>query len=107
MTNALPNRVRSWLFTPASRPDRFEKAAEAGADVAILDLEDAVAPVDKARARQIALDYLIKTTPSGTLHAVRINGIDTRSGIADLDALLSSTAAPEFIVLPKTETPGH
>src|ERR1700691_3457332 len=38
--------LRSWLFTPASRPDRFGKAAEVGADVLVLDLEDAVAPAD-------------------------------------------------------------
>jgi (S)-citramalyl-CoA lyase len=102
-----PSRVRSWLFTPATRPDRFEKAAEVSADVAILDLEDAVAPADKARARSIALDYLTSRAAGGTLHALRINGLDTRAGIADLDALLGSGAAPEFLVLPKTETPGH
>jgi hypothetical protein len=51
-------RARSWLFTPATRPDHFAKASEAGADVAILDLEDAVAPKDKTQARITALDYL-------------------------------------------------
>jgi citrate lyase beta subunit len=44
-------RARSWLFTPATRPDRFANAAAEGADVVILDLEDAVAPKDKAQAR--------------------------------------------------------
>ena len=43
----------------------------------------------------------------GALHALRINGLDTRSGISDLDALLGSSAAPNFVVLPKTETAGH
>jgi len=43
MTDQRPIRARSWLFTPATRPDRFTKAAAAGADGAILDLEDAVA----------------------------------------------------------------
>ncbi len=43
----------------------------------------------------------------GALHALRINGLDTRSGISDLDALLGSRAAPNFLVLPKTETAGH
>ena len=100
-------RVRSWLFTPATHPDRFAKAAEAGADVAILDLEDAVAPKDKARARTIALDYLAKSPTGGTRRALRLNGLDTRAGIADLDALLDSKAAPDFVVLPKTETAGH
>jgi (S)-citramalyl-CoA lyase len=102
-----PIRTRSWLFTPATRPERFVKASQVGADVAILDLEDAVAPGDKVRARNTALDYLTGNPPDGTLHALRINGLDTRTGISDLDALLGSQAAPDFLVLPKTETAGH
>jgi (S)-citramalyl-CoA lyase len=100
-------RARSWLFTPATRPDRFAKASAAGADVAILDLEDAVAPWDKTQARTIALEYLVDEPADGVCHALRINGLDTRVGIADLDALLGSTAAPDLLVLPKTETAGH
>src|ERR1700691_5789764 len=57
MINQAAIRARSWLFPPATRPDRFAKAAAAGADVVILDLEDAVAPKDKAEARATALDY--------------------------------------------------
>src|ERR1700736_1978030 len=107
MTKQAPIRTRSWLFTPATRPERFAKASQAGADVAILDLEDAVAPGDKVRARNTALDYLAGNPSDGTLHALRINGLDTRTGISDLDALLGSKAAPDFLVLPKTETAGH
>jgi (S)-citramalyl-CoA lyase len=107
MTKQTPVRTRSWLFTPATRPERFAKASQAGADVAILDLEDAVAPGDKVRARTIALDYLAENPSDGALHALRINGLDTRAGISDLDGLLGSTAAPDFLVLPKTETAGH
>ena len=107
MTGNISTRARSWLFTPATRPDRFAKAFAAGADVAILDLEDAVAPGDKAEARSIALDYLANNPPDGMRHALRINGLDTRAGISDLDALLGSKAAPDFLVLPKTETAGH
>jgi (S)-citramalyl-CoA lyase len=107
MTKQRPIRTRSWLFTPATRPERFAKASQAGADVAILDLEDAVAPGDKVRARITALDYLADNPSDGALHALRINGLDTRAGISDLDALLGSEAAPDFLVLPKTETAGH
>jgi (S)-citramalyl-CoA lyase len=107
MTDPAPIRARSWLFTPATRPDRFAKAAAAGADVAILDLEDAVAPGDKAQARTTALDYLADNPVDGALHALRINGLDTRAGISDLHALLGSRAAPDFVVLPKTEAAGH
>ena len=63
MTKQAPIRTRSWLFTPATRPERFAKASQAGADVAILDLEDAVAPGDKERARTTALDYLAEKPP--------------------------------------------
>ena len=107
MINKAQVRARSWLFTPATRPDRFAKASEAGADVAILDLEDAVAPADKAHARTIALNYLEGGSAEGALHALRINGLDTLAGVSDLDALLRSPAAPDLLVLPKTETAGH
>ena len=102
MTDQIPIRARSWLFTPATRSDRFAKAAAAGADVAILDLEDAVAAKDKAQARTAALGYLADNPSDGALHALRINGLDTRAGVSDLEALLGSSAVPDFLVLPKT-----
>ena len=98
--------TRSWLFTPGSRPDRFAKAAEVGADVLIIDLEDAVAPDDKASARASALNYLSQPT-TAIQRALRINGLDTQAGVADLDALLESDAAIDFLVLPKADGPGH
>lgn len=99
--------TRSWLFTPGSRPERFAKAAEIGADVLIIDLEDAVASNDKASARTTALNYLSNLTAKKIQVALRINGLDTRAGIADLDTLLESDAAPDFLVVPKTESAGH
>ena len=99
--------TRSWLFTPGSRADRFAKAAEIGANVLIIDLEDAVAPSDKASARATALNYLSEPAAKTTQRALRINGLDTQAGIADLDALLESGAAPDFLVLPKADSPGH
>ncbi len=99
--------TRSWLFTPGSRPERFAKAAEIGADVLIIDLENAVAPQDKASARSTALNYLSKPAVKTIQRALRINGLDTQAGIADLDALLGSDAAPDFLVLPKADSPGH
>jgi (S)-citramalyl-CoA lyase len=100
-------RTRSWLFTPATRPERFAKVKEAGADVIIIDLEDAVAPKDKPGARKTAIDYLSGAPVAGLLHTLRMNGLDTPAGIADLDALLGARAAPDFLLLPKTETAGH
>ncbi len=98
--------TRSWLFTPGSRPDRFAKAAEIGADVLIIDLEDAVAPDDKAFARTTALNYLSQPE-TAIQRALRINGLDTQAGVADLYTLLESNAAPDFLVLPKADSPGH
>ena len=98
-----PHATRSWLFTPATRTERFAKAAEVGADVLILDLEDAVAPGDKAKARGVALDYLGKSDAAKVSRALRINSIQTRFGLDDVGALLDSDADPDFIVLPKTE----
>src|SRR5271154_635230 len=69
-TNA-PIRTRSWLFTPATHPERFGKASAVGADVSILDLEDAVAPKDKGRARSTALDYLAAASAEGSMQALR------------------------------------
>jgi len=100
-------RARSWLFAPGTRPDRFAKAAEIGADVLIIDLEDAVAPDDKPGARKTALDFVSQHKETATAVAIRINGLDTRVGIADVDALLASDAAPDYLVLPKTESAGH
>jgi len=99
--------TRSWLFTPGTRPDRFAKATESGADVLIIDLEDAVSPDDKPKARAAAVGYLSGSAPNATSRALRINGLDTAAGIADLDTLLASSAVPDFLVLPKADSPGH
>ena len=95
-------RRRSWLFTPAMRPERFGRAAEAGADVLIMDLEDAVAPGDKDRARSHALAYLAREPDGLPARAVRINPLQTRDGVDDLQALLHG-AQPELVVVPKAE----
>jgi citrate lyase subunit beta/citryl-CoA lyase len=87
----------TWLFVPASRPDRFAKAAAAGAGVVIADLEDAVATADKDAARAAVAAELA----SGTPLAVRINGVGTPWHDADL-ALVAEHRCP--VVLPKAES---
>jgi len=96
---------RSWLFTPATRPDRFARAGEAGADVLIIDLEDAVAPGDKDRARAAALAHLDAGRGTAPIQALRVNGLRTRAGLDDLRLLLESRTGPEAVILPKVETP--
>jgi citrate lyase subunit beta/citryl-CoA lyase len=82
------------LFVPGDRPDRFARAASSG-DVAILDLEDAVADANKDAARERVRDAI-----AGGLHAwVRVNEPASAAGIADLRALVG--APPAAIVVPK------
>lgn len=99
-------RLRSALFTPATRPERFGKAVDVGADLLIIDLEDAVAPSDKASARAAALCAL-SGPMTGIARAVRINALGTREGLTDLLALMQSDARPQIVVLPKTESATH
>ena len=92
--------MRSALFLPASNPRAVEKARTLGCDVAILDLEDAVAPEAKADARAAAVQAL-RDGGSAPRLGVRINGLDTDWGAADLQAL--SGAGATLIVAPKVE----
>ena len=64
---------RSWLFTPGSRPERFEKAAATDAEALILDLEDAVAEGSKAEARGHVLAWLASRPAVRQRICVRIN----------------------------------
>jgi len=97
--------LKSWLFTPATKADRFGRAAEVHADALIIDLEDAVALSDKQKARTAALQYLEQPAGSRLPCALRINAPVTRTGIEDLHSLLESSAAPDYIILPKCDSP--
>lgn len=99
--SALHDRVataRSLLFVPGHRPDRFDKAANSGADLAVIDLEDAVAPEDKDRAREHAADWLAH----GNRAVVRINAPGTPWAEADLRAA-ADHGCP--VMVPKAEVP--
>ena len=97
--------LKSWLFTPATKADRFGRAAEVHADALIVDLEDAVALLDKQKARIAALQYLAQPAQGRLPCALRINALVTRTGIEDLKALLESSGAPEYVILPKCSSP--
>lgn len=87
----------AWLFCPADRAERYEKAA-AAADVVILDLEDGVGAGDKAVAREA-----LTLTPLDPAHTVvRVNAAGTEDFDADLTALAST--AYHRIMLPKCES---
>lgn len=92
-------RLRSLLFVPGDRPERVVKAAGLGADALILDLEDAVSPENKPRAREAVAAFLRQ--PRTVPLFVRINPLD--SGLAEDDLAAVLSAKPDGIVLPKAE----
>lgn len=92
-------RLRSLLFVPGDRPERFAKAAASGADAIILDLEDSVSPANKDAARHAVADYLAGTREVVTL--VRVNPLDGHLTAADVAAI--AAARPDAIMLPKAE----
>jgi citrate lyase beta subunit len=89
--------VRSLLFLPASNPRAVAKARQAGADLVILDLEDAVKPEDKAIAREAAVAALAEAWPVPV--AIRINGVGTQWHSLDLNAVARSKA--DIAVVPR------
>ena len=90
--------MRSMLFVPGDRPERFAKAAASGADAVILDLEDAVVPEKRPQARLEIAAYLASAERNVPLW-VRINPVDTDDALGDLAAVID--ARPDGVVLPK------
>lgn len=93
-------RARTFLFVPATVPDRIAKALATDAEVVIVDLEDAVAPADKAAARGKLLAWL-DAHPDRRV-TVRINAATTEWHAADLAACRHPGVAG--LLLPKAET---
>jgi len=89
--------VRSVLFLPASNPRAIAKAREAGADLVVLDLEDAVKAEDKAAARSAAVEAV--ATAWAMPVAIRVNGAGTEWHSLDLDAVAGSRA--DLVVVPR------
>jgi citrate lyase subunit beta/citryl-CoA lyase len=79
--------ARSFLFVPGNRPERFEKAARSGADVVILDLEDAVPATDKAGARQAVIAHWADLLALQVPLVVRVNAVGCDTWLEDLAAL--------------------
>ena len=92
-------KLRSLLFVPADRPERFAKAAASGADALILDLEDSVAPEKKEAGRAAIAEWLAGERPVATF--VRVNPLD--SGLTDADLATVLPGRPDGLVLPKAE----
>jgi citrate lyase beta subunit len=88
---------------PGSRPRALEKSRSLPADALILDLEDAVAPSEKLRARELVAEAVRAGGYGQRMLVVRVNGADTEWGAADLEA--ACAAGPDGILLPKIEAP--
>ncbi len=106
-----PARVRlqrSELAVPGSNPDMIEKAAASAADYVFLDLEDAVAPGDKPKARATIVAALndIDWKAAGKTVSIRINGIDTHYMYRDvIDIVEQAGHRLDTVLIPKVGVP--
>jgi citrate lyase beta subunit len=98
-------RLRSLLFVPGTRPDRFEKALAAGADAVIFDLEDAVEASRKADARRMVAEFLTAAAPGGPRpqRFLRVNPSQSHWFDDDLE-LVRSLEGIDAVVLSKCES---
>src|SRR5271163_3365575 len=96
---------RSVLYMPGPNARALEKARELPADGLILDLEDAVAPEAKSQARHAIVQALQKGGFGDREVMVRINGLDTRWWVDDLDAV--ALAKPDAVLVPKISDPAQ
>ena len=97
--------LRSFLFIPGDSEKKLSKVDGCGADAVILDLEDAVAPANKVRARQLVAAF-IRERPRGHRRPqlwVRVNPFD--SGLTEDDLAAVIPAGPDGIMQPKTDGP--
>ncbi|MEV3970005.1 CoA ester lyase [Streptomyces sp. NPDC050698] len=94
----------TWLYAPGDRPDVVAKALTCGADVVVVDLEDAVAADRKAYARAATAD-LLADPPPVPVH-VRVNALDSPWGEQDI-AALAPAAGLRGLRLPKITSPAE
>ncbi|MEM7170961.1 MAG: CoA ester lyase [Pseudomonadota bacterium] len=101
-----PRPRRSFIFTPGLRPDMFPKALASGADIVCVELEDGIAPKDKAEARRLALALFEASPADGRVECIlRINSLRERFGIDDIQAILATPTPPPALMMPKVRTP--
>ncbi len=96
-------RMRSWLFAPGDSEKKMTKAADSAADIALLDLEDSVAPENKSAAREMVAQMIAGRSDKSRIW-VRVNPLSSGETEKDLDAIIAS--GPGGIFLPKAEG-GH
>jgi citrate lyase beta subunit len=97
--------IRSILFVPGNRADRFARAVAAGADAVVFDLEDGVEDGRKADARRAVAEWLVTAPASHTARFVRVNASGSAWQAEDLAWLAGVSGHIEAVVLPKAESP--
>ena len=86
----------------------YPKALACGADIVCVELEDGIAPKDKAAARTSAMALFAEPqADDGVERIVRINCVREAFGLADVQAVLASDTPPPALMLPKVRTPGR
>jgi citrate lyase subunit beta/citryl-CoA lyase len=94
-------RLRSLLFVPGDSERKFARARDCGADALILDLEDSVAPTEKANARALVA-HLVENEPQRAWSFfVRVNALDTGLALDDLAAVVKPGL--DALLIPKAE----
>lgn len=94
-------KLRSLLFVPGDRPERFAKALASGADAIILDLEDSVADGQKPAAREHIVHFLSDRPPATASVWVRVNALDSPFFAADIASI--APLRSDGLMLPKAE----
>src|ERR1700761_3418423 len=102
---APPRLQRSELAVPGTNTALFEKAARSAADVIFLDVEDAVAPDDKERARANIVAALNEVNWGTKTMMVRINGLDTHYMYRDVIDIVEACPRLDMILIPKVGVP--
>jgi citrate lyase subunit beta/citryl-CoA lyase len=95
--------MRTILFVPAHRENMVNKAREIAADVICLDLEDAVPPAEKPRARETVRDSIKSLKAAGKRVHVRVNHLDTGWTKDDLEATVGEGL--DGLLFPKADGP--
>ena len=97
---------RSFIFSPGLRPEMFPKALASGTDIVCVELEDGIAPKDKAAAREGGLGLFVEPqSDDGVERIVRINCLRTEFGLLDVQAVIATDTPPPALMLPKVMSP--
>ncbi|MDP9139918.1 MAG: aldolase/citrate lyase family protein, partial [Pseudomonadota bacterium] len=94
--------ARSWLFAPGDSEKKMQKAADSAADIALFDLEDAVADAEKPKARSLVQNFLKSQLGDHARLWVRINPLQGEHALLDLVAVMPGR--PGGIMVPKTRS---